>query len=118
MRKASIVVLVLALLLPMAAGAQIVSEGRWLFDGAVCPTGWAPLTPSEMTPASPPRYRVALPNGPRITMSTKAVMAAFTIAGTLDQAAFDAAVAAGDIVLFVGYPAQIRCSWRPVGGTP
>ena len=118
MRKLAVVVLLLAFVLPRAAAAQLVSEGNWRFNGVSCPAGWAALSPSETTPASPPRYRVALPNGARITMSVEAVVAAFTVNGTEDQPAKDAAEADESIVLFVGYPAQIRCAWRPVGGQP
>ena len=105
-----------AVLMATAAGAQVVHSGGpvtdW-FPGQTCPATWAAMVPAETRPPAPERYRVA---GVRLTMDRSALEYSFTTGGVLDQAALDAAIAAGTIRVIPGRPEHTRCQWRPIGG--
>ena len=113
------VIVLLAVAVP--AGAQIIYDApaAW-FTGATCPANWATLTPTETRPAQPDHYRVRRPTGGApMTWTRAAVEIAWTVDGTLDTAALDAALVSGAVVaLQPGRAAEIRCVWRPLGGTP
>ena len=100
---------------------QVVSDDAtaW-FHGATCPATWATLTPPETRPAQPDRYPVRRPTGDApLVWSRAAVESAWTVNGTLQQAALDAALASGAVVsIRPGRAAQVRCAWRPLGGSP
>ena len=115
------VALIALLAVVATTSAQVVYDNpRAWFTGATCPANWAALTPTETRPAPPDTYRVRRPTGgPAMTWSRAAVESAWTVNGTLDVAALDAALADGSVVsLRPGRAAQVRCAWRPLGGTP
>ena len=99
------VALIALLAVVATTSAQVVYDNpRAWFTGATCPANWAALTPT---------------GGPAMTWSRAAVESAWTVNGTLDVAALDAALADGSVVsLRPGRAAQVRCAWRPLGGTP
>ena len=103
------------------AGAQVVfDDGAAWFNGAACPANWATFTPPSLRAAQPDLYRVRRPTGGAPMLWTlAAVERAWTVNGTLQQAALDTALASGAVVsLRPGRAAQIRCNWRPLGGSP
>ena len=120
-RAVSALILSVALAVPL--GAQVVYDSApalvW-FTSTACPASWAALTPTETRPALPDTYRVRRPGGgPAMLWSRAAVESAFSVNGALDTQALDAALASGAVVsLQPGRPPQIRCSWRPIGGSP
>ena len=119
LRIFAVLIVLLAVVGP--SGAQVVSDApaAW-FNGATCPANWATFTPTETRPAQPDIYRVRRPTGGApMLWSRAAVERAWTVNGTLQQAALDAALASGAVVsLRPGRAAQIRCAWRPLGGSP
>ena len=114
-----------ALLVLLAVGAvpsaQVVYDNpsSW-FTGSGCPANWSPTVPAETLPAQPDTYRVRRPTGgPTMTWSRAAVETAWTVNGTFDVSALDAALADGSVIsLRAGRLAQVRCAWRPLGGLP
>ena len=115
--------LMVALVTSMAVPAygQLISNTptAW-FYGTTCPALWVPLTPNQSRPASPDTYALRRPNGgPQIVLSLAALQNAWTVNGVLQQTALTAALTSGAVVsLLRGQSAQVRCTWRPVGGTP
>ena len=115
-----IIVIAIITMLSTVSAAQVIygTPTAW-FAGTSCPATWVALTPSETQPADPARYVVTAANGAQFQMLDAAVERAFTVSGVLNQAALDAALAAGIALHRVeGRAARIRCSWRPVGGQP
>ena len=114
-------VLIVLLAVVWTAAAQVVYDdtAAW-FNGATCPANWTALTPTETRPAQPDLYRVRRPTGGApMLWSRAAVESAWTVNGTLNTAALDAAVVSGAVVsLRPGRAAQVRCAWRPLGGSP
>ena len=117
------VAVLIALVTAAPAAAQVIYDaapaGVW-FISTTCPANWATFTPTETRPAQPDIYRVRRPTGGApMLWSRAAVERAWTVNGTLQQAALDAALASGAVVsLRPGRAAQIRCAWRPLGGSP
>ena len=119
----ALLALIVLLAVAVPTEAQVVYDtapaGVWL-TAASCPASWAAMTPPQTRPALPDTYRVVRPGGgaPMI-WSLAAVRSAWTVDGVLRQAALDAALASGAVVsLRPGRAAQVRCTWRPVGGSP
>ena len=113
-----IILVAAVVLMAAAASAQIVQPDgpvtAWV-TGQTCPAGWALMVPSQTRPADPERFMVTSPNA---LMNRAALEHSYTVAGVLDLTALDAAIAAGTILVRPGSPATVRCTWRPVGGTP
>ena len=116
---AVLIVLLAVATVPAAAQVADADAAAW-FHGATCPSTWVTLTPPETLPAQPDLYRVRRPTGgPTLTLTRAALEIAWTVNGALDTDALDAALADGSVVsLAPGRAASIRCSWRPLGGTP
>ena len=115
MRKNLIIVSVALAIVAGAAAQDIQHEITvevWL---AGCPAGWVE---TETRPAQPDRYRVQVPGASTVLITQGALDSAYTLVGTLDTAARDAAIADGTAELLMGAPARSRCRWRPLGGTP
>ena len=119
MRALLFALTIAAVLVPAPAGAQLLNDsGRWWFTGSTCPAGWVTLSPPETRPMELPRFSVTLPNGRQEQFTNEAVLKAYTVNGTVNQAAIGAAVVAGTVAAVQGRPPQVRCDWRPLGGSP
>ena len=114
------VLIVLLAVATVPATAQVADDAAAWFHGATCPATWVTLTPTETRPAQGDLYLVRRPTGGAPMLWTRAaVERAWTVNGTLQQAALDAALASGAVVsLRPGRAAQVRCAWRPLGGSP
>ena len=113
------VALVTSMVAPVYGQVVYDTPTAWFF-GTTCPTLWVPLTPNQSRPASPDTYALRRPNGgPRIVLSLAALQNAWTVNGVIQQTALTTALESGAVVsLLQGQSAQVRCTWRPVGGTP
>lgn len=115
--RAAALSLALALSHPAAAG-QLAHAGSvevW-FSLTACPASW--VAAGETRPAEADLYRLEAVAGAgrRIYFDESALAASYTVAGVLDTAARDAAIADGTVELIPGRAATILCLWRPTGG--
>ena len=117
------IVLSVALAVVVPVHGQVIYDGTpalvW-FSGTTCPARWTPLAPNQTRPAGPDTYTLRRPDGgPRIVLSLAALQNAWTVNGVLQQTALTAALASGAVVSRrEGQSAQVRCTWRPIGGQP
>ena len=118
----SLVALVTSMVVPVvpAYGQLIYDTPTAWFYGTTCPALWVPVTPNQSRPATPDTYTLRRPNGgPQIVLSLAALQNAWTVNGVIQQTELTAALTSGAVVsLLQGQSAQVRCTWRPVGGQP
>ena len=117
--RSLMVALVTSLAVPATGQVIYETPAAW-FYGTTCPALWEPFTPNQSRPASPDTYTVRRPTGgPLVVLTRAALESAWTVNGVLQQAALTAALTSGAVVsLRQGQSAQVRCTWRPVGGQP
>ena len=118
--RIAILIVVLFLAAAEAAQAQLVRDPvvRVFLRAASCPANWTAT--GRARAAQPPLFKVAAPEVPGLAIVTTqaGLDRAYTVSGTLNTTARDAAITAGSVTLRPGEAAAIECEWRPVGGTP